>query len=106
MEIYILKIFFLTKKNSSGVNQVTKFIEKPSLLNAKKVIKKKGYWNSGIIFATKASIINNFYKYEPNTLKHCINAVTKSKVLPSCCIKLNSFVNFSQKPTKSKSSGV
>jgi len=72
--------YFLTKKNSNGVNHVTKFIEKPSLSNARKVIKKNGYWNSGIIFSTKISIINNFYKYQPKTLKHCINAVTKSKV--------------------------
>tara|TARA_Y100000590_G_scaffold341138_1_gene389174 strand:+ start:1322 stop:2527 length:1206 start_codon:yes stop_codon:yes gene_type:complete len=90
--------YFLTKKNSEGVNQVTKFIEKPSLANAKKVIKKNGYWNSGIIFATKVSIINNFYNFEPNTLKHCINAVTKSKVLKNIFyLDKNSFKNVTEK---------
>ena len=45
--------YFLTKKNSKGVIKVSKFIEKPSLNNAKKIIKNNGYWNSGIFFAKK-----------------------------------------------------
>jgi len=50
--------YFLTKKISKGLNKVVKFIEKPDENNAKKIIKKKGYWNSGILFARKISIIN------------------------------------------------
>ena len=56
--------YFLTKKISKGLNRVIKFVEKPNLNKAKKIVKKKGYWNSGILFARKDSIINNFKKYQ------------------------------------------
>jgi len=72
--------YFLTKKNKK-INRVTKFIEKPNQLNAKKIIKKKGYWNSGIFFLRKDSIINNFIKYELKTYKNCKEAVLKSKYI-------------------------
>ena len=72
--------YFLTKKISKDINKVVKFIEKPITSNAKKIIKKKGCWNSGILFARKDSIINNFKKYQSRTLKLCIDAVHKSKV--------------------------
>ena len=55
--------YFLTKKIPRGINRVARFIEKPNLIKAKKIIKEKGYWNSGILFARKISIINNFSKY-------------------------------------------
>jgi mannose-1-phosphate guanylyltransferase/mannose-6-phosphate isomerase len=38
--------YFLTQKVLKKYNKVTKFIEKPNLYYAKKIIKKKGYWNS------------------------------------------------------------
>ena len=60
--------YFQTKKISKGINKVVKFIEKPNTGYAKKIIKKKGYWNSGILFARKDSIINNFMKYQSKTL--------------------------------------
>ena len=70
--------YFITKKNKN-VNQVIKFIEKPTLQKAKKIIKKKGYWNSGMFFLRKDSIINNFKKYQLKTYKNCQKAVSKSK---------------------------
>ncbi len=72
--------YFLTEKISNNINKVVKFIEKPNTSYAKKIIKKKGYWNSGILLARKDSIINNFIKYQSKTLKLCIDAVHKSKV--------------------------
>jgi len=69
--------YFFTKKNKK-INQVTKFIEKPSIVRAKKIIKKKGYWNSGIFFLKKESIINNFKKYQIKTYKNCLKSITKS----------------------------
>ena len=72
--------YFLTKKTSKGFSKVSKFIEKPNLNSAKKIIKKNGYLNSGIIFASKISIINNFRKYQTKTLNFCIDAVCKSRV--------------------------
>ncbi|MBD1156254.1 mannose-6-phosphate isomerase [Pelagibacterales bacterium SAG-MED16] len=70
--------YFLTKKIKS-INKVTKFIEKPKLSKAKEVIKKKGYWNSGMFYLRKDSIINNFKKYQNKTYKSCVEAIKKSK---------------------------
>ena len=71
--------YFLTKKIKKNINKVSKFIEKPKILKAKLVIKKKGYWNSGMFFLRKDSIINNFKKYQPKTYKSCLLSVNKSK---------------------------
>ena len=70
--------YFITKKVKGNINNVTKFIEKPTEVKAKKIIKQKGYWNSGMFFLRKDSIINNFKKYEPTIYKNCVNAVSKS----------------------------
>ena len=70
--------YFLTKKVKK-IYKVTKFIEKPKAAKAKEVIKKKGYWNSGIFFLRKDSIIYNFKKYQPKTFISCLASVNKSK---------------------------
>ena len=72
--------YFLTKKINEKINKVTKFIEKPKEQKAKQVIKKKGYWNSGMFFLRKDSIINNFKKYQPIIYKNCVKAVYKAKL--------------------------
>ena len=66
--------YFLTKKN----NKVNKFIEKPSKQKAKNIIKKKGYWNSGMFLMSKISVINNFKKFQPRIYRNCINSFEKS----------------------------
>ncbi len=71
--------YFLTKKNKNSINSVTQFIEKPSVIRAKKIIQKRGYWNSGIFFVRKDSIINNFKKYQIRTYKQCFMSIVKSK---------------------------
>ena len=70
--------YFLSKKKKE-IYKVTKFIEKPNITRAKKVIKKKAYCNSGMFFVKKISIINNFKKYQNSIYKSCIEAVSKSK---------------------------
>ena len=70
--------YFLTK-NIKNINKVTRFIEKPKQAKAKLVIKQKGYWNSGMFFLRKDSIINNFKRYQPNIFRNCNKAVTKAK---------------------------
>ena len=70
--------YFLTKKIKNNINKVTKFIEKPKKILAKKIIRQKGYWNSGMFFLRKDSIINNFKKYQPKTFKSCKMAIKKS----------------------------
>src|SRR6056300_171307 len=72
--------YFITKKIKGNINKVTKFIEKPKEAKAKQVIKQKGYWNSGMFFLRKDSIINNFKKYQPTMYKNCLNAVSKAKL--------------------------
>ena len=72
--------YFLSKKIKGNLNKVTSFIEKPNVSKAKKVIKQKGSWNSGIFFMRKDSIINNFKKHQPNIYKNCFNAVKKAKL--------------------------
>ncbi len=71
--------YFLTKKNKINLNRVSKFIEKPNELKAKQIIKNKGYWNAGIFFLRKDSIINNFKKYQSKIYKNCFDAVKKAK---------------------------
>jgi mannose-1-phosphate guanylyltransferase/mannose-6-phosphate isomerase len=72
--------YFLTKKVKGNINKVTKFIEKPIETKAKQVIKQKGYWNSGMFFLRKDSLINNFKKYQPTIYKNCVNAVSKARL--------------------------
>jgi len=72
--------YFLTKKVKGNINKVIRFIEKPTETKAKQVIKQKGYWNSGMFFLRKDSIINNFKKYQPTIYKNCINAVSKARL--------------------------
>ncbi len=71
--------YFLTKKIKGNINKVTRFIEKPKEAKAKQIIKNKGYWNSGMFYLRKDSIINNFKKYKPKIYRNCLNAVKKAK---------------------------
>ena len=70
--------YFLTKRIGK-INKVTKFIEKPKLLKAKQIIKNNGYWNSGMFYLRKDSIINNFKKYRPSIYKNCLKSVENAK---------------------------
>ncbi len=70
--------YFLTKKIKDNTNKVFKFIEKPKEAKAKLIISKNGYWNSGMFYIRKDSIINNFKKYQPNIYRNCNKAVTKA----------------------------
>ena len=72
--------YFLTKKISKNINKVYRFIEKPNINKAKKIIKKNAYWNSGMFFARKDSIVNNFKKHQPQIFKLCTDAVNKSTI--------------------------
>ncbi len=71
--------YFLTKKIKRNINKVTRFIEKPKEAKAKQIIKNKGYWNSGMFYLRKDSIINNFKKHQPKIYRNCVNAVKKAK---------------------------
>ena len=69
--------YILSKKINNRINKVIKFIEKPNKKNAKKIIRKKGHWNSGIVLARKDSIIKNVKKIQKNLYKHSLESVLK-----------------------------
>tara|TARA_B100000029_G_scaffold413359_1_gene416334 strand:- start:408 stop:1613 length:1206 start_codon:yes stop_codon:yes gene_type:complete len=71
--------YILTKKTKFKINEVIKFIEKPSKIKAKKIVKNNGYWNSGMLLARKESIINNFKKYQNNLYKNCLKSINEAK---------------------------
>tara|TARA_X000001036_G_C20634440_1_gene788518 strand:+ start:435 stop:1640 length:1206 start_codon:yes stop_codon:yes gene_type:complete len=71
--------YFVTKKNKNSVNKVIRFIEKPKLSKAKRIIKNGGYWNSGMFFARKDSVIHNFRKYQKSIYRNSLLALNKSK---------------------------
>ena len=73
--------YFLTKKIKGNIDKVTKFIEKPNLKKAKKIISKKGAWNSGMFYFRKDSIINNFKRHQPDIYKHCLKSIKDSKIV-------------------------
>ena len=72
--------YFLSNKKFKKIFKVKKFVEKPSLSTAKKIIIKKAYWNSGMFFLRKDSLINNFKKYQISIYKNCYDSISKSKV--------------------------
>ncbi len=72
--------YFITKKIKKNLNKVNRFHEKPNKSKAKKIIKLGGYWNSGMFFLRKDSIINNFKKYQKSIYRNSFLAVNKSKL--------------------------
>ena len=70
--------YFVTKRKKN-LNIVSRFIEKPNKEKAKVIIKNGGYWNSGIFFLRKDSLINNFKRYQKNIYYNSLKAVIRSK---------------------------
>ncbi len=70
--------YFISKK-IKNLNKVLKFLEKPNEKKAKNIIKKGGYWNSGMFFLRKDSLINNFKKFQKKIYKYSSLAVANSK---------------------------
>ncbi len=70
--------YFITKKKEN-LNQVYRFIEKPKQEKAKIIIKKGGYWNSGMFLIRKDSLIFNFKKYQKKIYRNSLKAVKNSK---------------------------
>ncbi len=91
--------YLLTKKNKNNLNKVTRFLEKPNKIYAKKIIKKGGLWNSGMFFLRKDSIINNFKKYQKMIYKNTLLSVHKSNFKNNVFYLKKSA--FSKNPSKS-----
>ena len=53
--------YLYSKKINKNFNKVIKFIEKPNLSRAKKLIKNNNYlWNSGMFLSNKSALLNEF----------------------------------------------
>ena len=62
--------------NTNKVSNIKKFIEKPNLELAKKLIRKKNYfWNSGIFLCKSSIFLNQLEKFEPEILSTCKKAL-------------------------------
>ena len=85
--------YFVTKKINKNINKVTKFIEKPNTKIARSIIKKKGYWNSGMFLVRKDSLINNYKKFQPIIYKNCLKSVIKSKRIKNIYTLNKNFYN-------------
>ena len=72
--------YFTTSKLKKSINKVIKFIEKPKLTKAKQIIKKGGYWNSGMFLIRKDSVINNFKRYQKKMFFYTSQAFKKAKI--------------------------
>ena len=72
--------YFISKKVKKNLNRVIKFHEKPRQSKAKKILKKGGYWNSGMFFLRKDSLVNNFKQYQKKMYQFSLSAVTKAKL--------------------------
>ncbi len=71
--------YFTTKKINGNINKVIKFIEKPKKIKAKDIIKKGAFWNSGMFFLRKDSLLNNYKIFQPTIYLHCKNSVLNSR---------------------------
>ena len=70
--------YFISKKIKEQ-HKVHKFYEKPTIQKAKQIIKKGAYWNSGMFFMRKDSIINNFKKYQSKIYKNTLLSIKKGR---------------------------
>ncbi len=90
--------YFLTKRKNK-LDNVFKFLEKPNKIRAKKIIRRGGYWNSGIFYLRKDSLINNFKIYQKAIYRYSMLSMKKSK-FKNNIYYLNKKV-FSKNPSKS-----
>ncbi len=70
---------YFTSKKKQNFYKVKKFIEKPNIKMAKRIIKKGGYWNSGIFLIRKDSLIYNFKKLQNKIYQNSVKAVSSGK---------------------------
>jgi len=78
--------YLYSKKINKSFNKVIKFIEKPNLYRAKKLIKNNNYlWNSGMFLSNKSALLNEFSILQNKlALQVCdshINAKTTNHIL-------------------------
>jgi mannose-1-phosphate guanylyltransferase/mannose-6-phosphate isomerase len=69
--------YLLNKKINKNLNKVINFVEKPKKILAIKLVKKKAFWNSGIILARKESIINNAKEHQKTLFINCLKSLNK-----------------------------
>ena len=81
---YIQKGIKLNKNNKTGINvhKIKKFVEKPSEKTAKKWTKDKTwYWNTGMLLFSIKTMLVEFEKFMPDTVKMLSNADFSNQVI-------------------------
>ena len=67
--------------DSKGTANVVRFVEKPGLARAEKMLENKNYlWNAGIFLFKATDMISAFEQYEPLTLKRTKEAIDGAQV--------------------------
>ena len=70
-----------TMLNNNPGGKIKRFIEKPSLVNAKKYIKNKNFfWNSGIFLFRANDILREIKFFEPKIFENCQKALKESRL--------------------------
>ena len=67
--------YICTKKGENNLYKVSRFIEKPNVNKAKKIINKNTFWNAGIFLSKKKTIIKNFKKYNPKIYENSLKSI-------------------------------
>ena len=68
-----------TKEDNELLKKINKFIEKPSVIVAKNLIKRDALWNSGMFFFSADSILNEVKLHAPQIFKNAKLALEKAK---------------------------
>ena len=67
------------RNNNNIAKKVVRFVEKPNLELAKKLVKEERYlWNSGIFMFNAKTFLSEIEKYCPNILKNCRDALSSN----------------------------
>lgn len=94
-----IKTFDILRQNNTS-SKVKKFIEKPNIDLAKRLIKDKHYlWNSGIFLFKASIILKELQKYNPEIIKNCQQSLKKGRTdLGFFRIDSDTFKNCPNKP--------
>ncbi len=72
---YIKSKTSISSKNNNA-SEIEEFVEKPTLTDAKKLIKEKNiFWNSGIFLFKSKLFLNEINKFSPSLLKTCTESI-------------------------------
>jgi mannose-1-phosphate guanylyltransferase/mannose-6-phosphate isomerase len=86
-----------------GLHQVEGFVEKPALEAAEELVEsKKAYWASGISMFSARTIIAEYEKFDPETVRHVRDSVERAEQgRNGLCLNAMGFAQAGAEPTES-----